>query len=111
MGAASLEELRTVAFVRGADSVGLHPPQRPAPAGEARLLAYEADRTVLSVRSRDRALLVYTMNFSAFWHAYVDDREVHVKTVDSTFIGVPVPGGSHRVELRYQPPYAWLLPG
>ena len=31
--------------------------------------------------------------------------------VDCTFVGVAVPGGAHRVELRYRPAYAWLFPG
>ena len=73
--------------------------------------SYKADDIALSSTTSSRSLLVSVMNYSPYWRAYVDGREVGVIPVDSTFIGVPVPGGSHHVELRYEPPYAWLLPG
>jgi len=51
------------------------------------------------------------MNYSRYWRAYVDGHETVAIPVDSTFVGVAVPGGAHRVELRYEPPHAWLLFG
>ena len=111
LGDASLEELSSVAFVEARDSAGLHLPQSGVSAGRVRLLTYEADRISLSITARDRSLLVCAMNYSPYWRAYVDDREADVIPVDYTFIGVGIPGGVHRVELRYEPPYAWLLPG
>ncbi|MEI7902449.1 MAG: DUF6044 family protein [bacterium] len=113
LGDASLGELSSVGFVEAQDSavLGLGLPDSGASAGRARLLAYEADYVSLSVTARDRSALVCTMNYSPYWRAYVDGRDVAVIPVDCTFIGVAVPGGAHRVELRYELPYAWLLPG
>jgi uncharacterized membrane protein YfhO len=51
------------------------------------------------------------MNFSPNWRAYVDGCETEVVPVDGTFVGAVVPDGEHRVELRYQPPYAWFFRG
>ena len=58
-----------------------------------------------------RCLLVCTFNFSAWWHAYVDGRKTRTVLVDCAFIGVPLAGGTHHVELRYEPPYAAFFPG
>jgi Protein of unknown function (DUF6044)/Bacterial membrane protein YfhO len=111
LGDASLQELSSVAFVEASDAADLQLPQAGASAGEVRQDSYEADRIALSVTTRARSLLVCTMNYSPYWRAYVDGREADVVPVDCTFVGVAVPGGAHRVELRYQPPYAWLFPG
>lgn len=111
MGAASLEELRSVAFVQAPDASGLHLAQRPVSAVPVGVDSYAADDVALSVTAGDRSLLVCTMNYSRYWRAYVDGHETVVLPVDGTFVGVAVPGGAHHVELRYQPPYAWLFPG
>jgi uncharacterized membrane protein YfhO len=63
----------------------------------------------LSVTAADPSVLVCAMNYSPYWHAYVDGREARVFPVDCAFVGVVVPGGSHRVELQYRPAYAWAL--
>ena len=108
---ASLEELRSIAFMAADDAGGLDLGPAPGPTGDIRLDTYEADRVVLTVVSETPGLLVCTTNYSPYWHAYVDDREADVARVDGTFLGVVVPGGRHRVELRYEAPWAWLLPG
>lgn len=111
LGDASLEELRSVAFVEARDAAGLDLSGSGASAGQVRLLTYRADSISLSVTTHGRSVLVCAMNYSPFWHAYVDDREAEVIPVDRTFLGVVLPGGASSVELHYQPPYAWLLPG
>ena len=37
------------------------------------------------------------------------NRAMNASVPPALFAGVPVPAGDHRVELDYQPPYAWLL--
>ena len=110
MAAASLQELGTIAFLEGRDTV-----ESGATLGGAsehvRLTSYEADRQVLSVQATGQSLLVCTLSYNRFWHAYVDGKEASVRLVDGTFLGVSIPTGSHDVELRYLPPYHWLFPG
>jgi uncharacterized membrane protein YfhO len=38
------------------------------------------------------------------WHAYLDGKSVPIYLVDYVLRGISVPGGSHRVALRYEPP-------
>ena len=111
MDDASLEELGSIAFVRTQDSAGLPTVESGSFVGRVALESYAADRVALSVTATDRGLLVCTMNYSPYWHAYVDGRKTNAILVDSTFIGVPLPSGSHQVELRYEPPYARFFPG
>jgi len=111
MGGASLDELSSVAFVEAGDADDPRLPRVPEPGGRVRLLAYEADLVTLSVTARESCLLVCTMSYSPSWRAYVDGHETDVLPTDSTFMGVAIPEGMHRVELRYEASYAWLLPG
>jgi hypothetical protein len=110
MSSASLQDLRSVAFVERPDSPVLAPEPSSGASGRVRLLTYASDDVSLSVTVGGRSLLVCTMNYSPYWQAFVDGREVNVIRTDGTFVGVVVPGGAHRVDLRYRPPYAWLFP-
>ena len=111
MSTASLGGLSSVAYVQAKDSTGLPAAHSGSAAGDVGVQAYEADDVSLRVTARGSSVLICSMNYSPYWRAYVDGRETRVVQADSTFVGVPVPGGSHRVELRYQPPYAWFFPG
>jgi hypothetical protein len=48
------------------------------------------------------SLLVVAEQWDPGWHAEVDERAVETVPVDGFLIGVPVPAGSHRVELEYE---------
>jgi hypothetical protein len=109
LGAASLDELGSTALVEARYAAGLPPAHPGSPASPVRLDSYEADDVSLSVTAADPSVLVCAMNYSPYWHAYVDGREARVFPVDCAFVGVVVPGGSHRVELQYRPAYAWAL--
>jgi len=111
MSTASLSDLSTVAYVQAKDSTGLPAAQSGSAAGAVGVQAYKADDVSLRVTARGPSVLVCTMNYSPYWRAYVDGLEARVLQADSTFVGVSVSAGSHQVELRYQPPYAWLFPG
>jgi hypothetical protein len=106
---ASLEELRSTAFLEARSSAVLDLTSLASPAGDVHLSSYAADDVSLSVQAAGRCVLVGAMNYSPSWHAYVDGREVLTLPVDCAFVGVVVPGGAHRVELRYQPSYASFL--
>jgi hypothetical protein len=108
MGDASLETLRSVGFLEAGDAHGF--PESPAAfSGSATALQYAADDATIAVKADRRCFLIATMNYGQYWQATVDGRPVATVPVYSAFIGVPVPAGAHQVELRYQPPYAWLL--
>jgi hypothetical protein len=76
--------------------------ERRAP-GEARITAYEAERVTVSTRGEGPALLVLTDSWFPGWEAEVDGRKAPIERVDYLIRGVPVPAGSHTVELRYEP--------
>jgi hypothetical protein len=108
MSGASLQTLRTVAFVQTGSAQGL-PSPAAAVTGSATTTHYAADDVKVSATATGDGLLIATMNYSPYWHAYVDGRSTSTVRVDSTFIGVAVPSGTHQVELRYAPPYARVL--
>jgi hypothetical protein len=110
MGHASLDELRSVAFLRTGDAARLSLGSVHESGARVHLDKYAADDVTLSATASVRSVLVCTMNYSPYWRAYVDGRKATVMLTDSTFMGVAIPGGTHRVEFRYEPPYAWLLP-
>jgi hypothetical protein len=109
MSNASLAQLRGTAFLLAHDAAAL--PSLSSGPGAVALDSYLADDSTLTVTAPADQLLVCTSNYSRFWHAYVDGHERPVRRVDETFLGVMVPAGTHHVELRYQAPYAGLVPG
>jgi hypothetical protein len=54
------------------------------------------------------SLLVVAEHFEAGWHAFVDGQESEVLQVDLGAQGVVLPGGRHRIELRFSPPFLAL---
>jgi uncharacterized membrane protein YfhO len=108
---APLEELRSTVFVDAAEGVEIGSESGVSQGGRVEQVAREADRIALSLDASTPSVLVCTMNYSPYWRAHVDGLEARVMAVDSTFLGVVVPEGVHELELRYEPPYAWLLPG
>jgi uncharacterized membrane protein YfhO len=45
-----------------------------------------------------------TRGFDAGWRARVDGLEVPVLRVNKAFRGVPLPAGTHEIEMVYRPP-------
>ncbi|MBN1528780.1 MAG: YfhO family protein, partial [Thermoleophilaceae bacterium] len=71
--------------------------------GEARVVSYEPERVVVEASSAGAGMLVLGDNWFPGWKAWVDGREVPVERVDYVFRGVPLAGGEHTVEFRYEP--------
>ena len=77
----------------------------------ATLVRYSADEVRVRVEATAPSLLLFTVEYSRFWRAWVDGRRATVVPVDLAFCGVPCGAGGHEVVLRYQPPYRfWPSP-
>jgi hypothetical protein len=82
----------------------------PDPAAErAAYTVSEPDRLVLKVETAAPALLMLSEVWDPGWSATVDGAPAPVLLANHTFRAVPVPAGSHTVDLHYNPP--GLRPG
>ena len=54
-------------------------------------------------------LMCLTIPYSEGWKAFMDGAEVPVLTANGRYLGLVIPAGQHRVELRYHTP--WLTAG
>jgi uncharacterized membrane protein YfhO len=70
---------------------------------EVRFESFESDQIELDVDAAGDGMLVLSEIYAPGWRAFVDDEEVSVFAADYILRGVPVPAGSHRIELRYDP--------
>jgi len=62
------------------------------------------------VRMSRPGMVLLKVAYHPFWHATVDRRPVQTTMLTPCFIGVAVPAGEHRIELRFvNPPYHKLL--
>ena len=84
------------------DDPGLGRP--PGGIGRADVVAREAQLTVVTTESASPAVLVVRTPWDRNWRATVDGRPAPVIPADFLLQGVPVPGGSHTVVLRYDDP-------
>lgn len=71
-------------------------------AGEVEWLERTPDRLRLSVRAEAPALLVVADNWFPAWQVTVDDVEAPLLRAYHTLRAVPVPAGSHTVEMVYR---------
>ena len=62
-----------------------------------------------SVSADQPKLMVLTIPYSEGWKAFLDGAEVPVLTANGRYLGLVIPAGEHRVELRYHTP--WLTAG
>ena len=108
MSSATLDELRTTAFLEAEDDEVALPEDAPsavAPA-DVRLTTYTADAIELEVRTLSPGMLVITNTYDPGWTVRVNDTPATLRRVDFTFQGLPVATGTSRVRLEYAPPYA-----
>jgi hypothetical protein len=95
------------------DCVALDPGEasawRPAPAVPVILLASRPGRVRLDVDGKGDRLLVGSVPHAPGWRARGDGRALPLLTVNGAFLGVRVPDGVTRVDLRFVP--AGLVPG
>ncbi|HEY7036060.1 MAG TPA: YfhO family protein, partial [Thermomicrobiales bacterium] len=92
---------RTTALLEGS------PPPLAEPADAAAdavtVTRAEADTIRLDARTDADGLLVISEVYDAGWHAYVDGKRVPIYAADHVLRAVPLPAGSHVVEVRYEP--------
>ena len=84
----------------------------PAPGSSGRVSIVEsrADRAAFDTDADGPGFLVVLGAYDPGWRAAVDGRSAPVLRANVLFQAVAVPGGRHRVELRYRPPVvAWGL--
>ena len=67
-------------------------------------MGWGLNRVGVTVDATRSAMLVLSQAWSPGWEARVDGQVVPVVRVDGLVQGVPVPAGSHRVELAYRAP-------
>jgi hypothetical protein len=76
----------------------------PGAAGTAGGVAWGLNRAGVTVDATRPAMLVLSQAWSPGWEARIDGHAVPVVRADGLVQGVPVPAGSHRVELAYRAP-------
>ena len=105
LGAATREQLANSAWILTGDAASFGPllPAGGTAARPAQITSYTPDRVELEVPDGPAGVLVVTEAYGPGWIATVDDAAAPVAPVDLAFRGVVVPGGSHRVVLRYVP--------
>ncbi len=72
--------------------------------------AEHPDRISLAVKADSAGVLVVHEAFTRDWQASLDGQPAHPLRVNLGMLGVPVPAGEHRIELRYHPwGHPWSL--
>jgi hypothetical protein len=77
-----------------------------APAGSARIVAYEPERVVVEAIARRPSELVLTDLHYPGWTVELDGESADLHRVNYLLRGTSLPAGRHRVEFRYEPA-AW----
>lgn len=93
-------DLREEALATAADARGLTLPTGGRPA-RATLAARTANR--LEVRAEGPGLLVVAESWDRGWRAETDGAPARLLRVNEALLGTPLPGGLHRVVMRYEP--------
>jgi hypothetical protein len=62
------------------------------------------DEIAIKTVSKEAGFLVLSEVFEKGWRAYVDGKPTKIYPTDELLRGVWLPGGSHTVEFRYEPP-------
>jgi len=80
------------------------PPGPLGPAGgQARITRYDLNEVDMEADSPGPAILRFGDLYFPDWTARVDGRKVPVWRADYCFRAIPLPGGHHRVEWKYEP--------
>jgi hypothetical protein len=99
---AGMKRARRVAVFR--DEVGSWQPPAWDRIFAPRPLASSPGRIVLEVPAEGERLLATSIVGSRGWSARSGDRGLKILTVNGAFLGVQIPAGIQRVELRFLPP-------
>ena len=56
-----------------------------------------------TINAKEDGLMYTSIIYDRGWKAYVDGKEVEISSINEALLTVPVPAGSHTVELKYCP--------
>jgi len=76
------------------------------PSNSALVRATSDGRMVIDTSARAPSFLVVSESYFPGWQALVDGKAAKVYQTDYILLGVPVPAGSHHVEMHYSAPGA-----
>ena len=88
---------------RIAPAAAMPPDPYSAPPGEITGERHSGDVFEAGLNAIRPAFALFRMTWHQNWKATVDGRETPTFMLSPGFIGVPVPAGTHRLQLRYQP--------
>ena len=73
--------------------------------GDEGLEVVEYDDTYIlgTINAKTSGLMYTSIIYDEGWTAYVDGKEVELSSIKDALIAIPVPEGTHTVELRYTP--------
>jgi len=72
--------------------------------GQVEITEYGPNRIVVKTDSRHNCILLVSDNFYDQWRAHVDGKEAKIYRANYTMRGIPVPAGSHTVQMEYDSP-------
>lgn len=99
LAAGTVDPRRTVLLEEAPPSLA----SPPAPGrDEVEFLSYAPDKMQLTTSTATAGMLVLSETYYPAWKAYVDGAPVPLYAANHTFRAVPVPTGTHTVELRYE---------
>jgi hypothetical protein len=76
-------------------------------AGQVKVLEYGPRKVTLETTAAAANLLVTSETYYPGWRAWVDGQERPLVMTNGTFRGLPVPAGTHRVRMRFEPRILW----
>ncbi len=76
--------------------------------GKVIVVSYTDNAVALETNATDNCLLVSSEVYYPGWRAWTDEQATKILRVNSSFRGVQVPRGRHRIFMRFKP--EWLLP-
>lgn len=76
--------------------------------GGATVDRYENQEVSLTVQSSCSGVLVLSDNWYSGWDATLDGKQVPILEADGALRAIAVPGGRHKVEMRYRPASIYL---
>ena len=77
--------------------------------GSAEIVHYSPNQVEITVNATGAGLLVLGDQYDPDWQVFVDDEQVDLLKVNTTFRGVCVPDGQHLVRFSYRP--LWFYRG
>jgi hypothetical protein len=80
----------------------------PQPTDGVVITAHGAGRLTIQTASTTNALLIISEIFYPGWKAYVDGQSAPIMPANGILMAVPVPNGSHKIELTYDPEW-WKI--